>query len=584
MSRPGEDLCGTLSYRPEPTRSPRLSLYHLKLTDSALRCLRDFQRGQGSGSSLSQPLISFQGNQGYIKIPSPIPGSNDRVRIFSFYLSRESKEKPQSSFECIRQGTSWSGEKQLSCIGSIQDKITICATEESYQLTRDRMSQVEKETWSWTAIEIKPGASYRSKCVKIPSKNSVEVGKEDSPSRRRPAVFLTPAAKKCNRVYGEHRPLQEWLIHLLALKPHRKQDLILRLEKGNALPRDHTELMSMLHMVGRLSSKDGCYSLREELYCQVQKEWTGYTLEEKQRVADILSRKRPNSSSRNCLTTNASAPPNRVRPPETKRPAPEEATEDDCRKRMRGSHSESQQTTEKYSDSQHSNMDCSQPTIDAKGPCSVPGNNSIFLPQSHKKNQSTHRSLRKNQQREMQHGTKPGNVAKTDKAELREARSQARKEKDSSEEEEEEEDDWEEEALLLERCLCRPEEKEQCVETSLPSEEIPDYLKKYNAITSEDQRKLYEEDFESDYTEYLQLHSKIGKVLERFDYLGSKMKKLQPGTVEHKMIEKKILNDYKKFKKTYPGYSDDKIRCEYLHHKLSHIKQMILEYEKNMPT
>lgn len=58
---------------------------------------------------------------------------------------------------------------------------------------------------------------------------------------------------------------------------------------------------------------------------------------------------------------------------------------------------------------------------------------------------------------------------------------------------------------------------------------------KYTTITSQDQRKLYEDEFASDYTEYLELHAKIAKVLERFMQLGSKMKKYQQGTVEHKV-------------------------------------------------
>lgn len=153
-----------------------------------------------------------------------------------------------------------------------------------------------------------------------------------------------------------------------------------------------------------------------------------------------------------------------------------------------------------------------------------------------------------------------------------------------SSEEEEEEDDWEEEALMLERCLTSPEEKEEFSESMSSSDEVADYFSKYTTITSQDQRKLYEDEFASDYTEYLELHAKIAKVLERFMQLGSKMKKYQQGTVEHKMVEKKILSEYKKFKKTYPGYREEKTRCEYLHHKLSHIKDLILEYEKNTPT
>lgn len=35
----------------------------------------------------------------------------------------------------------------------------MCATDDSYQLTRERMSQVEKDSWSRSAIEIKPGGT-----------------------------------------------------------------------------------------------------------------------------------------------------------------------------------------------------------------------------------------------------------------------------------------------------------------------------------------------------------------------------------------------------------------------------------------
>ena len=39
----------------------------------------------------------------YIKIPVPTPESPDGFRVFSFYLSSDSKDKPQSSFDCIHQ-------------------------------------------------------------------------------------------------------------------------------------------------------------------------------------------------------------------------------------------------------------------------------------------------------------------------------------------------------------------------------------------------------------------------------------------------------------------------------------------------
>lgn len=54
------------------------------------------------------------------------------------------------------------GWEHLESQGSIQDKITVCATDDSYQMTRERMSQVEKDIMSRSAIEIKPGSTSMS--------------------------------------------------------------------------------------------------------------------------------------------------------------------------------------------------------------------------------------------------------------------------------------------------------------------------------------------------------------------------------------------------------------------------------------
>lgn len=39
----------------------------------------------------------------YIKIPAPTPESPSALRVFSFYLSSDSKDQPQASFDCIHQ-------------------------------------------------------------------------------------------------------------------------------------------------------------------------------------------------------------------------------------------------------------------------------------------------------------------------------------------------------------------------------------------------------------------------------------------------------------------------------------------------
>ncbi|XP_028622637.1 RNA polymerase II elongation factor ELL3 isoform X4 [Grammomys surdaster] len=133
----------------------------------------------------------------------------------------------------------------------------------------------------------------------------------------------------------------------------------------------------------------------------------------------------------------------------------------------------------------------------------------------------------------------------------------------------------------LEQSLSVPSASE-----SPSPEEVPDYLLQYRAIHSVEQQQAYEQDFETDYAEYRILHARVGAASQRFTELGAEIKRLQRGTPEHKVLEDKIVQEYKKFRKgafslqRYPSYREEKHRCEYLHHKLSHIKGLILEFEE----
>ncbi|KAM7158703.1 RNA polymerase II elongation factor ELL3 [Molossus nigricans] len=111
-------------------------------------------------------------------------------------------------------------------------------------------------------------------------------------------------------------------------------------------------------------------------------------------------------------------------------------------------------------------------------------------------------------------------------------------------------------------------------------EEVPDYFLQYGAIHTAEQQLAYEQDFERDYAEYRILHARVGAASQKFIELGAEIKRVQRGTPEHKVLEEKIIQEYKKFRKRYPGYREEKRRCEYLHQKLSHIKGLILEFEE----
>ncbi|KAM9385913.1 RNA polymerase II elongation factor ELL isoform 2-T2 [Pholidichthys leucotaenia] len=274
--------CGRVS------NGSNVSVFHVKLTDSALRAFEAYQSGKVLSS---QPLIRFNGNQGKISIPRS--ENSSELQTFTFYLSNVGRDNPQGSFDCIQQYITSEGNIQLDCLGGIQDKITVCATDDSYQKARESMAQVEEETRSRSAIVIKPGGRYVGKKIQIrkPAPGLSDI----APSRRtsRPIIISSSTLKKGTT---QHRPLRERLIHLLALKPYKKPELILRLQKDGLSQLDKDCLDSHLQQVANLKERENTFTLKDFLYKEIQKDWPGYTEGDQQLLKRILFRKQAQSS------------------------------------------------------------------------------------------------------------------------------------------------------------------------------------------------------------------------------------------------------------------------------------------------
>uniref|UniRef100_A0A8C3RRV4 OCEL domain-containing protein n=1 Tax=Chelydra serpentina TaxID=8475 RepID=A0A8C3RRV4_CHESE len=467
------------------------------------------------------PMCSLSPGQ-YIKIPCALGSPEEGTRLFTFYLSRYSKDKPQASFDCIRQYVSRLGRSQLDCVGSIQEKITVCATDDSYQLTRERVSQVEKEAWSRAAIEIKPAAPGHGKCVTVPKK----LGMSTSPA---------PGGRKCSPMGTDRRVLVKCLVQLLALRPHCKHELLERLDRAQIRLKDRAQLLPVLEKVGQLSPRESSYSLKEELFGQVQEDWLGYTAEEQQQVRQLLHRKQAHGAVARPFLVPLECPSCQGasrRPLGVKRLAL---------------------------------LDASAPQ-GLKKPCA---------PEHPPSSRGSHRSLQEpvREQWRAQSQQQPCQVP----------RPSTGPELQSSEEEPSEGeggDDWEEGALRLEQHLSALQDSSSQASPPASLAGLPDYGRKYRGICSAEQHHAYVEAFSADYAEYRRLHTRIGNVSRTFMQLGAKIKTLRHGTQAHKAVEDRILQEYRRFKQTYPSYRKEKDRCEYLHRKLSHIKGLILEFEK----
>uniref|UniRef100_A0AAY5K3U9 OCEL domain-containing protein n=1 Tax=Esox lucius TaxID=8010 RepID=A0AAY5K3U9_ESOLU len=615
--------CGRVS------NGSNVSVFHVKLTDSALR--------------------AFEGYQSSKKIVIPRSENPNELRTFTFYLSNVGRDNPQGSFDCIQQYITSEGSIQLDCLGGIQDKITVCATDDSYQKARQSMAQAEEETRSRGAIVIKPGGRYVGKKVQIrkPAPGLSDI----APSRRtsRPVIISSSTVKKST---AQQRPLRERLTHLLALKPYRKPELILRLQKDGLLPYDKDSLDSLLQQVANLNGRDNTFTLKDSLFKDIQKDWPGYSEGDQQLLKRILVRKMCQGQSQTPSTTTSVAPPPPVELPLSMSPPKEVASSSPSQKRPaadfidplankkpRISHLANKATgpingklsssngkeasgavvsavgdgvaassqlplldiprpfdplSDVSNDSSHNGRDCegqeaavaerlSQPSV-FSGPAtlSVPG----LGPSSPR-----HTGLEGPQGK----STSPSLHGKSKK------KSKKHKDKDKSKERERErerkgtEERVPEPRKTFEICTSSSENLKgssiphrstdrngMCNNISVPSSstEMADYLSKYTVIGSSEQRQTYKNDFNTEYSEYRDLHARIEGITRQFTVLDSELKQLQQGTEKYKTIHNQIFQEYRKIKKTNPNYSQEKNRCEYLHNKLAHIKKLIAEYDQ----
>ncbi|CAJ1060330.1 RNA polymerase II elongation factor ELL [Xyrichtys novacula] len=507
------------------------------------------------------------------------------------------------------------------------------------------MAQVEEETRSRSAIVIKPGGRYVGKKVQIrkPAPGLSDV----APLRRtsRPVIISSSTLKKGTT---QHRPLRERLLHLLALKPYKKPELILRLQKDGLLPLDKDSLDSHLQQVANLNGKDNTFTLKDFLYKEIQKDWPGYTEGDQQLLKRILFRKQNQAQ-------NSSAPPLESPPkepanssPSQKRPAAD-FIDPLVNKKPRISHlaskaatapvngklstsngrgegnvvqagvvvsmsdsgimSSSQQLpvldiprpfealSDVSNDSSHNGRDCDSqetavserlsqppPVFSGSAAPSTPSISTLSprhtgpdVPTDKNPSSSNNKSKKKSKKHKDKEKSK-------DRERVKE-RGQEKERKSRQESVPEPNRACEQSQGNLKSNSIPHKSTDLnglCNSTSIPlsSPEVADYLLKYTVISSPEQRQKYKNDFNTEYSEYRDLHARIESITRQFTVLDNELKQLQQGTDKYQTIHNQILEEYHKIKKTNPNYSQEKNRCEYLHNKLAHIKRLISEYDQ----
>jgi len=107
-----------------------------------------------------------------------------------------------------------------------------------------------------------------------------------------------------------------------------------------------------------------------------------------------------------------------------------------------------------------------------------------------------------------------------------------------------------------------------------------DFLSVYTPIVSVEQRVRYKSEFNQYYAKYRALHKVLDTVSKKFAHLEARLKEAQKGSQDFKNVKHRIVEEYEKNKKNQT-YQEARSNFQYLHEKLAHIKKLVHDYDTN---
>jgi len=293
----------------------------VKLTDSSLEALQNYIRKQGNHSSANnksssswKPTIQFSNNSGTFTVPiSNEDGSTLQQQKFTFSLSSidEQQNGPQGSFECLQSRKQGS----LESLGPITDKVQVQASDASYIKFGERMSDVKKENEKRTTKYLEDKArnglvpkshNIVSEKMRLANKSShfstnratninntrfshTHGGSSGLPRGPPPHSGLSGSHPWLDRKQQKRaqtnseimkRPLRDRIVHLLAVRPYKKPELLDRITRDGLRDKDKKELFVVVKSVSTM--KDNTYHLKRDIWNDVSEDWPFYTEEERQ--------------------------------------------------------------------------------------------------------------------------------------------------------------------------------------------------------------------------------------------------------------------------------------------------------------
>ncbi|XP_058515162.1 RNA polymerase II elongation factor ELL2-like [Ochotona princeps] len=570
-----------------------------------------------SCENVTPPPIStqIQELQGLFKIPTNKLPSN--VSNTNFRLPNVKKDDHQVVCGSTEQAISSCNVSQLMCIKPTQDQMTESIQTSSCPMTKQAIAQPKEDsTNKWK----KYMRAHMQR--KLPVRRAPQ-GVPDLVPERKKTAPINPAytVRKSRVSHSVHtRPYRDRVIHLLALRDYKKSELLIRLQKDGAPKNDKDTLETILQEVAHLNSTNLSYSLKDDIFQEIQKDWPGYNDLDRQSLELVLSIKADpmqNAANRNFSESTISITNNDALFPE-KQLFSAVNVSTLIKKKVRISHlttmspsavnihlnrlsarssvgllpsgaksppplkapCEMSYTTpilDSDSDSS-STTDTEQLEIQDPYADSTSSNSSIF--DSPEREPTPSEMLpsvsapteysRGMQEKHLQFGDKFQYKSMQQKAQQRNNHTDVM-------------GTWKIDSARQDEkanCSIKLEKVSAASKETFETYENPDYLTNYFPIVSYEQREHYAQEFKAQYEEYQALYAKMKTLSSVFLELDSRRKHFPSNSKEYQEINEKIILEYQKMRERNPSYEAEKQRFMYLYNKLLYIKNLVRDFDQ----
>jgi len=358
------------------------------------------------------------------------------------------------------------------------------------------------------------------------------------------------------------RPLRERLIHLLAVRPYKKPELLLRITRDGIKEKEKKNITNMLKSI--VSMKDNSYHLNKHIWNEVREDWPFFSEEER----NMLKRRKPQnltpesdtgstSSGHSPSSTNPASPPQITGPSLKRHSYYDTASEPNPKKKRVSTFKRDIGPGSLSGFSRSPDGEISPPSLGRSPPPTHWGdqgyaaNPGPVVGRTSPKRQSPAPRCSPAPTARTSSPHQPDNPTPPIKVEQGESEGENHENSQSQPQ------------------LQKPVDNKN-----------KDFVTAYTTILSVEQRMKYKLEFNEHYNNYRKLHSILDRVSKRFSELENNLKLHPRDSPEFKQVQSQIVSEYAKNKGDL-AYQNARHQFQYLHEKLAHIKLLVHNYDTN---